>query len=85
MNIKKSALVTTLAGFLAAIAFAAQAQEPMGGEGGEAPPFEQLDTNADGAITTDEAQESWLADVFIQVDANRDGYVTKTEYETARG
>lgn len=85
MNIKKSALLTAIAGLLASLTFAAQAQSqsPAQSDTPETPTFEQLDANADGAISNDEAQDTWLADSFSQIDVNQDGYVTKAEYDAA--
>lgn len=85
MNIKKLPLATAVIGLFAATAFAAQAQETMQQDSTEVPAFEEIDTNADGAITTSEAGETWLANVFAQVDANGDGYISKSEYSEATG
>lgn len=84
MNIKRTALTTAIVGLFATTALSAQAQEPMVEGASEAPAFEEIDTNADGAITTSEAQGSWLAGVFATVDVNQDGFVTRTEYNEAR-
>jgi hypothetical protein len=46
--------------------------------------FEELDANTDGAITEDEAANSWLAGTFSDVDTDQNGYVTKAEYDEAK-
>ena len=83
MNLKQSAL---LAAALGLFATGAVANEVIGteAESSEAMPvFEELDLNADGAITADEAENTWLASTFQTVDADQDGYVTRVEYEEA--
>lgn len=48
--------------------------------------FSQVDVNADGLISQDEAQGSeQLADSFNQADANGDGYVNQSEYNSMLG
>jgi hypothetical protein len=48
--------------------------------------FAQVDTNADGLISEDEAQGSQpLADSFGQADTNGDGYVNQSEYNSMLG
>lgn len=48
--------------------------------------FSQVDVNADGLISQDEAQGSeQLADSFDQADANGDGYVNQSEYNSMLG
>lgn len=48
--------------------------------------FGQVDVNADGLISEDEAQGSEkLADSFDQADANGDGYVNQSEYNSMLG
>lgn len=48
--------------------------------------FSQVDANADGLISEDEAQGSQqLTDNFDQVDANGDGYVNQSEYDSLLG
>lgn len=79
MNLKKpalTALMATAGSMVATIAMVSQAEGPP-------PVFEKIDKNGDGAITRDEAMDSWLASAFTKVDANGDGYVTKSEYEAA--
>lgn len=76
MNIKQSVLLGLLAGACGGLALVAQAETPT---------FEQMDRDGNGVITTNEAQESWLEDMFAQVDVNQDGQITKAEYEQAIG
>lgn len=42
--------------------------------------FEQMDTNADGRLSSVEAQGS-VKDGFAKLDANKDGFLTKAEVE----
>ena len=84
MNIRKSVLITTTVGLFSALAFGAQGQGSMQKDTAEKPTFEEIDKNADGAITKSEAQETWLAESFAKADVNQDGYVTKPEYENAK-
>jgi len=42
--------------------------------------FEQMDTNADGRLSSSEAQGS-VKDGFAKLDSNKDGYLTKAEVE----
>jgi hypothetical protein len=84
MNLRKPAL-TALIGSVGSVAIAtallSQAEPPQVAD--EPPIFEEIDKNGDGAITRDEAADSWLAQAFASVDSNGDGYVTKSEYEAA--
>jgi Ca2+-binding EF-hand superfamily protein len=83
MNIQKSVLFTTMLGLSSALAFGAPDQGSVQGDTAEKPAFEEIDKNADGAITENEAQATWLAESFATADVNQDGYVTKPEYEEA--
>ena len=51
--------------------------------------FDRLDTNADGLITSDEAQaDADVVEAFGELDVNGDGFLTLVEYtaiETSRG
>tara|TARA_R110002096_G_scaffold53317_14_gene138660 strand:- start:833 stop:1063 length:231 start_codon:yes stop_codon:yes gene_type:complete len=51
--------------------------------------FNELDANADGLITSDEAQaDAKVVEVFGALDVNGDGFLTLAEYsaiETSRG
>jgi len=47
------------------------------------PAFKDLDKNADGAISPDEARDTWLAMAFDEVDVNHDGQISEVEYEEA--
>lgn len=47
--------------------------------------FSQVDTNADGLISEDEAQGTPVADNFNQADTNGDGYVNQSEYNSMLG
>lgn len=49
---------------------------------GELPPFEQADTNQDGAVTRDEAATIEGLD-FDAADVNRDGKLDRSEYLAA--
>lgn len=86
MSIKYSAAAFAVTTLLAGGAMAQMSGEsaPAGGST-NAPKFEEVDQNADGNITADEAQDTWLASVFVQVDANQDGVISKSEYEMAIG
>lgn len=60
----------------------------QGGMGQEqqAPAFGEIDTNSDGLISEEDAQNhEWLADNFDQADANADGYVNQSEYDSLLG
>ena len=82
MNKPSKLACALVACMVAPLAFSAQSEQPSDKMQKEAPKFEELDKNADGRITTSEAQGTWLADKFTVADANRDGNVTRTEYET---
>lgn len=48
--------------------------------------FSEVDANADGLISEDEAQgNQQLTDNFNQADANADGYVNRSEYNSLLG
>lgn len=50
------------------------------------PSFSEVDADANGLISEEEAQGSQqLADNFDQADANADGYVNRSEYESMLG
>jgi Ca2+-binding EF-hand superfamily protein len=83
MNAKKTGLIAAVVGLFGALAFTVQAQNLSETLQADAPAFEELDKNDDGAITRDEARGTWLEKTFSQVDANQDGYITKTEYKEA--
>ena len=82
MNTPRKFACTLAACLIAPLALSAQSEQPSDEMPKDAPKFEELDKNADGRITTSEAQGTWLADKFTVADANRDGSVTRTEYET---
>ena len=84
MNRRKIALLLTAAGLSTTLAIAVQAQEDEVGKIAKKPAFEEIDKNADGAITAKEAEASWLAESFLQVDVDKDGSVSKEEYEKAQ-
>jgi hypothetical protein len=88
MKMNATTLIAPLVGLAAAFALAAHAGEPevdpAAIESAQAPMFEELDANTDGAITEDEAANSWLAGTFSDVDTDQNGYVTKAEYEEAK-
>jgi outer membrane protein assembly factor BamB len=52
------------------------------------PPFDAVlkmaDTNKDGVISREEAQKTFLKDMFDAMDANGDGKITRDEWETVR-
>ena len=75
------AIPLVLAGLLAGGATADEVERSV--PSAVAPRFESLDANRDGAITTEEAGKTWLANSFKQVDTDRDGLVSKAEYEYA--
>ena len=83
MNLRKTGFIATVVGLFGALTFAAQAQNASETLQADAPAFEELDKNADGAITPDEARQTWLEKEFAKVDTNQDGYVTRTEYKEA--
>lgn len=49
---------------------------------GEMPSFEEIDTNADGSISRDEARVVEGLD-FAEADANQDGSLSREEYAAA--
>lgn len=58
----------------------------QGGQEQQAPAFSEIDTNSDGLISEEDAQNhEWLADNFDQADANADGYVNQSEYDSLLG
>ena len=83
MKLLKRIYVVCLAAGLAWFAAPGFAGETETPEDSPKPSFETVDSNLDGFITLDEAEGSWLADVFAVVDANEDGLVNRSEYETA--
>ena len=70
---KKVCLALAVAGF----AGIALAQSPL-------PPFEEVDTNADGLISMEEAAAIEGLD-FATADANQDGFLDQEEYAAAQG
>jgi Ca2+-binding EF-hand superfamily protein len=52
--------------------------KPRPGKGGGAEMFKQLDANADGKISKDEAKGP-LANFFDRMDADKDGFITQAE------
>ena len=85
MNTRKPALTAIVAcvGSVLATGVMSHAWSKPGLWNDEAPIFEEIDKNSDGAISKEEAMDSWLAQAFAKVDTNGDGYVTKAEYEAA--
>jgi hypothetical protein len=85
MKLKLPLLFVSLAGLgIAGTAFAGDSGD-MTAPPADRPAFSELDQNADGAITPDEAKDTWLAMSFTEVDSNHDGLVSQPEYEKAKG
>lgn len=54
----------------------------------QSPAFSEVDQDANGLITQEEAEEAGaqqVADNFDQADANADGYINRSEYESLLG
>ena len=54
----------------------------------QSPAFSEVDQDANGLITQEEAEEAGaqqIADNFDQADANADGYVNRSEYDSLLG
>lgn len=54
----------------------------------QAPSFSEVDQDANGLISQEEAQnagDQQLADNFDQADANADGYINRSEYDSLLG
>jgi len=83
MNLKFPLLFASLTLGIAGTALAEDAGQTAAPA--ERPAFAELDQNADGAITPDEAKETWLAISFVEVDTNQDGQVSQPEYDKAKG
>lgn len=87
-NIKSKTLPAIAVG-LSFIVGSALAQDPVDEKAQKqaqekAPAFQEIDRNQDGAITPDEAANTWLAGrSFTQADVNRDGLITQAEYTNA--
>ena len=43
-------------------------------------PFPEIDRNSDGAISTREAKNTWLAPIFIRIDLDNNGLISLVEY-----
>jgi len=83
MKLKLPLLFVSLAGL--GIAGTALADDGgMTAPPSDRPAFTDIDQNADGAITPDEARDTWLALSFTEVDTNHDGQVSQPEYEKAK-
>lgn len=89
MNLRKAIIPASITAFVMALAFSVQIQalqdeadEPLM-EGSEKPEFSELDTNSDGVLNLDEAQDTWLEQIFASVDLNQDGFVDQDEYYSA--
>lgn len=82
MNVNLPVLIACLIGLGASgAALAQQMGKPT--PPADAPTFDEIDKNADGAITPDEARDNWLAKSFTEVDTNKDGRISQPEYEKA--
>jgi hypothetical protein len=79
MKFTIATLFSTL--LLSGVAFAADPLQP-GGKSSAAPPFAQLDTDKDGALSKSEAAKVRNLDVN-QADTDRDGKISQSEYEAA--
>src|SRR5689334_2434916 len=84
---RKTLLTATLAALVPA-ALLAQAPPPHGGpEGGGGGMLPRWDTNKDGTVTRDEAQQAasdQAARLFDSIDLNKDGVVNEEEAREAR-
>lgn len=85
MNFNKLAL-PALALALAAASGSAVAGEGYEKAGVDRPAFDEIDANADGRVTRDEAMAATgLSESFDELDANADGALTRDEYEIEAG
>lgn len=88
MNSKLAILLSLVmaSGTVLAAGDQAGAMEQQGQQQQQQPSFSEVDADANGLISEDEAQGSQqLADNFDQADANADGYVNRSEYDSILG
>ena len=80
MRFTIATLFSTL--LLSGVAFADNPLQPGAGKSSAAPPFAQIDTDKDGALSKSEAKKVRNLD-FSQADTDRDGKISQSEYEAA--